>query len=359
MLTLEELTAEVDAGTIDTVVCAFTDMQGRLLGKREDAHFFLARDGRARARGLQLPARARHGDGPAARLRDGELGARLRRLPPAARPRDAAPRPVAARGRRSCSATSRGRTARRSSPRRARCSRAQVERARAAGFEPMIGSELEFYLLKETYAEAHAKHYRELTPSVPVHPRLPRARDHLRRGLHPPDPQRRCTGAGIPVESSKGEAWPGQHEINFRYADALRMADNHVDLQERRQGDRARERLLDHVHGEARPHLDRQLVPHPREPLARRRERVRRRQRAVPAVPRRLDRVRARAGALPGAERSTRTSATPPEAGRRRRSRGGTTTARAASASSATALRSGSRRGSPAATSTRTSRSPR
>ena len=34
--------------------------------------------------------------------------------------------------------------------------------------------------------------------------------------------------AGIPVESSKGEAWPGQHEINFRYADALTMADNHV-----------------------------------------------------------------------------------------------------------------------------------
>src|ERR671936_745299 len=43
--------------------------------------------------------------------------------------------------------------------------RAQVERARAAGFEPMFGTELEFYLLKESYAEAHAKHYRELTPS--------------------------------------------------------------------------------------------------------------------------------------------------------------------------------------------------
>ena len=41
MLTLEELTAEVEAGTIDTVVCAFTDMQGRLLGKREEAHYFL------------------------------------------------------------------------------------------------------------------------------------------------------------------------------------------------------------------------------------------------------------------------------------------------------------------------------
>ena len=35
-------------------------------------------------------------------------------------------------------------------------------------------------------------------------------------------------GAGIPVETSKGEAWPGQHEINFRYKDALTMADNHV-----------------------------------------------------------------------------------------------------------------------------------
>ena len=53
------------------------------------------RVGRARARGLQLPARPRHGDGPAARLRDGELGARLRRLPPPARPRDAAADPVA------------------------------------------------------------------------------------------------------------------------------------------------------------------------------------------------------------------------------------------------------------------------
>jgi glutamine synthetase len=35
-------------------------------------------------------------------------------------------------------------------------------------------------------------------------------------------------GAGIPVEISKGEAWPGQQEINFRFADALTMADNHA-----------------------------------------------------------------------------------------------------------------------------------
>ena len=41
MLTLDELRAEVELGGIDTVVTAFTDMQGRLLGKREHAEFFL------------------------------------------------------------------------------------------------------------------------------------------------------------------------------------------------------------------------------------------------------------------------------------------------------------------------------
>ncbi len=147
--------------------------------------------------------------------------------------------------------------------------RAQVERARAAGFEPMVGSELEFYLLKETYAEAHANRFENLTPSVPYildyHVLATTYDEGLIRQM-----RNGMVGAGIPVESSKGEAWPGQHEINFRYADALTMADNHVDLQERRQGDRAPERVLDHVHGEARPHLDRQLVSRAHEPVARR-----------------------------------------------------------------------------------------
>ena len=41
MLTLDELRADVDGGSIDTVVVAFTDMQGRLLGKRVHARYFL------------------------------------------------------------------------------------------------------------------------------------------------------------------------------------------------------------------------------------------------------------------------------------------------------------------------------
>ncbi len=105
--------------------------------------------------------------------------------------------------------------------------RRQVRRAEELGFTPMFGSELEFFLLKETYAEAHAKHYRDLTPSVPYildYHILASTYDEpfirqIRNGMQ---------GAGIPVETSKGEAWPGQHEINFRYSDALTMADNHV-----------------------------------------------------------------------------------------------------------------------------------
>src|ERR687891_1556202 len=41
MLSLDELRADVEGGTIDTVVVAFTDMQGRLMGKRMHAEFFL------------------------------------------------------------------------------------------------------------------------------------------------------------------------------------------------------------------------------------------------------------------------------------------------------------------------------
>jgi len=103
----------------------------------------------------------------------------------------------------------------------------QVERALELGFTPMFGSELEFYLFKETYAEAHEQHYEGLTPSVPYildyhilattfdEPFLRQIRNYMQ-------------AAGIPVESSKGEAWPGQQEVNFRYADALTMADNHT-----------------------------------------------------------------------------------------------------------------------------------
>src|SRR5206468_10574632 len=75
--------------------------------------------------------------------------------------------------------------------------------------------------------EAHAKGYRDLTPSVPYlldgHILAASYDEPLLRQI-----RNRMHGAGIHVETSKGEAWPGQQEINFRYADALTMADNHA-----------------------------------------------------------------------------------------------------------------------------------
>jgi glutamine synthetase len=105
--------------------------------------------------------------------------------------------------------------------------RAQLERAAGHGYEAMFASELEFYLLRESYDDAYRKRYDDLTPSVPYildYHILGATYDEpllrqIRNGMH---------GAGIHVETSKGEAWPGQQEINFRYGNALAMADNHA-----------------------------------------------------------------------------------------------------------------------------------
>jgi glutamine synthetase len=226
MLTLEDLGQDVDDGAIDTVVAAFTDMQGRLMGKREQAEYFLDEtaehglEGCNYLLGLDMEMDPQPGYAMASWERGyGDFHLRpdldtLRRIPwlegtalvlcdvawEDGSPVVASPRQVL---------------------------KGQVEHARAAGYEPMFGSELEFYLLKESYAEAHRKHYRDLTPSVPYildYHVLATTYDEplirqIRNGMQ---------AAGIPVESSKGEAWPGQQEINFRYADALTMADRHT-----------------------------------------------------------------------------------------------------------------------------------
>ena len=67
--------------------------------------------------------------------------------------------------------------------------KAQVERRAGLGFEAMFGSELEFFLFRETYEEAHAKHYRDLTPSVPYILDYHILASELRRAVHAHDPQ--------------------------------------------------------------------------------------------------------------------------------------------------------------------------
>src|SRR4029079_6118638 len=104
---------------------------------------------------------------------------------------------------------------------------AQYERAREMGYVPRFASELEFYLYKESYAEAHERYFADLTPTIPYildYHILATTMDEqylgaIRRGMH---------AAGIPIEFSKGEAWYGQHEVNTRYADAVTAADRHT-----------------------------------------------------------------------------------------------------------------------------------
>ncbi|MEK7288236.1 MAG: glutamine synthetase, partial [Elusimicrobiota bacterium] len=100
-------------------------------------------------------------------------------------------------------------------------------RARAKGCLPMIGSELEFYLLRETYDTAREKNYHNLAmfgSYVEDYHIFQGAKEEI---VHR-DIRNFMERSGVPIESSKGEWGPGQHEINLRYTDALEMADRHT-----------------------------------------------------------------------------------------------------------------------------------
>ncbi len=100
----------------------------------------------------------------------------------------------------------------------------QVERLATLGFSPRMATELEFYVLKESYQEAHAKGYANLTPFGHFNEdyqllQATRAEPLYRRFRN------EMTAAGIPIEFSKGEAAPGQHEVNIHYDEAVEAAD--------------------------------------------------------------------------------------------------------------------------------------
>ncbi len=105
--------------------------------------------------------------------------------------------------------------------------RRQLERLEARGWTCACASELEFYLFNQTYESAFASGYRDLHPSsdyrIDYHLMQPTRDEGLMRAIRNGMP-----GAGIPVESSKGEWSRGQHEINFTYGAPLEMCDRHV-----------------------------------------------------------------------------------------------------------------------------------
>src|SRR4051812_32755634 len=221
MLTVDELRADVESGAVDTVIAAFTDMQGRLMGKRLHAEFFLDELGAGHdvegcnyLLALDMEMDPQPGYASASwEAGYGDFGlkpdlATLRRVPwheATVLVLCDVDVPV--------------------SPRQVL--KAVLERVAAAGFEAKVGSELEFFLFRESFEEARAKHYRDLTPSVPY------ILDYniLASGYDEPflrEVRNAMSAAGMFVEGSKGEAWPGQHELNFKYASALKAADDHA-----------------------------------------------------------------------------------------------------------------------------------
>jgi glutamine synthetase len=226
MLTVDELKSAAGDGTIDTVVTAFTDMQGRLFGKRIQVEYFLDDVVGSEVEGCNylLALDMEMEPLPGYELANWEDGygdfgivpdlTTLRRIPWLDRTALVL-----------CDLANHDGSPIVQSPRQILI--AQYERAREMGYIPFSATELEFYLYKESYAEAHEKDYKDLTPTIPYildYHVLATTMDEqylgpIRRGMHE---------AGIPIEFSKGEAWAGQHEVNTRYADAVTAADRHT-----------------------------------------------------------------------------------------------------------------------------------
>ncbi|MFI2434135.1 glutamine synthetase family protein [Streptomyces sp. NPDC018693] len=225
-LSVEELHALVAGGEIDTVVLAFPDMQGRLQGKRFAARFFLDEVLHHGTEGcnylLAVDADMNTVDGYEMSSWERGYGdfamhpdlSTLRRVPwhpgtamliadlawEDGSPVVAAPRQILRR---------------------------QLERLADLGYTAQVGTELEFIVFKDTYEQAWDANYRGLTPANQynidysilgtgrIEPLLRRLRNDM-------------AGAGLTVESAKGECNPGQHEIAFRYDEALVTCDQHA-----------------------------------------------------------------------------------------------------------------------------------
>ncbi len=225
-MNLKELTAQIKRGEIDTVIVAFPDVFGRLIGKRFTGDFFLksvAKDGTHGCNYL-LTVNIEMDPLDGFKLANWEKGfgdfswrpdfSTLRLVPWQAatalilcglhhhdgRPVDEAPRTLLGK---------------------------QVEQLAKKELVCNVASELEFYLFNTTYHDAFAAGYRGLPASsdyrIDYHTMQPARDEGIFRRV-----RNQMIAAGVDIESSKGEWGRGQHEINFTYGAPMPMADMHV-----------------------------------------------------------------------------------------------------------------------------------
>ena len=226
-LTRQELTSLIEKGDIDTVIVGFPDLQGRLVGKRVTGWFFLedvADHGTENCNYL-IATDMDDNPVPGYRFASYDLGyGDMVAMPDWKTVRVLPWIPKTALVLCDLSDPNTKETIG-VSPRQVL--RDQVDAAHALGFEPRMGSEIEFYLFHDSYRDALAKNYRGLSPHSPWmedYQIVQTTMDEYVIG----DIRRNLDAAGIPIECSKGEAGRGQHEVNLRYTDAVEMADRNL-----------------------------------------------------------------------------------------------------------------------------------
>lgn len=231
MLSVAQLQEAVDAGRVDTVLVAFTDLYGRFMGKRLDAGFFLesaVSDG-VHACDYLLTADMEMEPVQGYRLANWERGYGDFHLTPdldtlrclswqektalvLCDVREGASHELVAEAPRTLL-------------------RRQVEGLRALGFQAMAASELEYYLFEDSYRQAAEKRYHDLAPAGGYIEDYHVLQGSREEGFHGAV-RRHLRDSGVPVEGSKGEWGPGQHELNVRYGEVLTMADRHCVFKE-------------------------------------------------------------------------------------------------------------------------------
>ncbi len=227
-MTLDELEKACTAGDIDTILVCLVDMQGRLIGKRFHAKFFMD-SGYAETHGCDylLANDITMEPVPGYKAANWEKGygdfvlkpdmSTLRRIPCL----DGTALVL-------CDVLDHQTLAELPHSPRA-ILRKRVKYMESLGMQAFMASELEFYLFDETYASVRQKSYSNLTTTghyiEDYHIFQTSKEEEVMRSI-----RNGLEGAGIPVENSKGEWGPGQEEINVRYTDALQMADRHAIL---------------------------------------------------------------------------------------------------------------------------------
>lgn len=225
-LSFDELKQEVASGLIDTVIAAQVDMQGRLMGKRFQAEYFIENAWKETHSCNYLLATDMEMytvDGYKATSWTAGYGdytmrpdlSTLRRVPW-----------LEGTALVLCDVLDHHTHAEVPHSPRAVLKR-QVARLEAMGMKALVASELEFFLFRESFEDAQEMEHRNLTPISAYNEDY-----HIFQTTKEEDVMRAIRnglqGADVPVENSKGEADAGQEEINVSYTDALTMADRHA-----------------------------------------------------------------------------------------------------------------------------------